>query len=138
MIKTSRQVVLCLLDLSEPQQYHPVSSQSTRRWEIRSQEDLGISKSQKTINKKIAELKQMLDESPEVLTRLQLELTDHCKRQGIERFETPAKLIFVKEIWTPDTGLVTDSLKLKRKQLEQFYAAEISAAYCEFDDVSLN
>ena len=58
--------------------------------------------------------------------------------QGVERFETPAKLIFVKEIWTPDTGLVTDSLKLKRKQLEQFYAAEISAAYCEFDDVSLN
>ena len=80
----------------------------------------------------------MLDESPEVLTRLQLELTDHCKRQGVERFETPAKLIFVKEIWTPDTGLVTDSLKLKRKQLEQFFAAEISVAYCEFDDVSLN
>lgn len=85
--------------------------------------------SQKTINKKLAELKQMLDESPEVLSRLQIELTEHCRKQGIERFETPAKLIFVKEIWTPDTGLVTDSLKLKRKQLEQFYSAEISAAY---------
>ena len=47
MIKTSRQVVLCLLDLSEPQQDHPVSSQSTRRWEIRSQEDRGTSRKSK-------------------------------------------------------------------------------------------
>jgi long-chain acyl-CoA synthetase len=45
------------------------------------------------------------------------------------RFEIPSKIKFVEEIWLPDTGLVTDSMKLKRKQIEQFYSNDIEALY---------
>ena len=47
----------------------------------------------------------------------------------MERFEIPAKVKFVEEIWLPDTGLVTDSLKLKRKAIEKFYATQIDELY---------
>ena len=57
------------------------------------------------------------------------EMTDHCLKQGLERFEIPTRVCFVKEAWLPDSGLVTDSLKLKRKEIEKFYAKEIAALY---------
>ena len=36
---------------------------------------------------------------------------------------------FVQEAWLPDTGLVTDSFKLKRKAIDSFYAKEIQELY---------
>ena len=53
----------------------------------------------------------------------------HCLKQGLNRFEIPTKLKFVPEIWLPDTGLVTDSLKLKRKAIENYYTNDIKALY---------
>ena len=44
-------------------------------------------------------------------------------------FEAPTKIKFVKETWIPDTGLVTDSLKIKRKEIDKFYQKEISQLY---------
>ena len=96
----------------------------TKRDEIESHLEL-----QKSINEKFYELKKMLDNSPHIISRFLKELTDHCLKQNIHRFEIPTKQIFVKEIWTPDTGLVTDSLKLKRRALEKYYDTEISAVY---------
>lgn len=57
------------------------------------------------------------------------DLTEHCLRNGLERFEIPGRFRLVKETWLPDTGLVTDSLKLKRKEIEAYYAREIAALY---------
>jgi long-chain acyl-CoA synthetase len=51
----------------------------------------------------------------------------------LERFEIPGKVKFVEEIWLPDTGLVTDSLKLKRKAIENFYAKQIDEVYARKD-----
>lgn len=56
-------------------------------------------------------------------------IEQHCLKQGLERFEIPQRIKFVDEIWLPDTGLVTDSLKLKRRNIEVFYAKEIDALY---------
>ena len=56
-------------------------------------------------------------------------IVDFCLSQGVERAEIPARVKFVKEVWMPDTGLVTDSLKLKRKEIEKFYAADIKVLY---------
>ena len=39
------------------------------------------------------------------------------------------KLKLVEEVWLPETGLVTDSFKLKRKAIENFYAKEIKSFY---------
>lgn len=48
---------------------------------------------------------------------------------GLERFEIPRKVFLTDDVWTPDTGLITDSLKLKRKPLADHYRAEVSQMY---------
>lgn len=58
------------------------------------------------------------------------ELFEHCVRQGgLERFEVPTRVKFVHETWLPDSGLVTDSLKLKRREIEKFYENDIKRVY---------
>ncbi|CAF3068503.1 unnamed protein product [Rotaria socialis] len=59
------------------------------------------------------------------------QIQDGCKKGGIERFETPQRIKIVKEAWTPETGLVTDALKLKRKAIEQKYKFDIELLYEE-------
>ena len=88
---------------------------------------------------KINELSNVIDKNKEIIRlvesdkklvdKLTKTTIDHCAKQGLEGFERPAKLKFVQEIWMPDTGLVTDSLKLKRKELEKFYKNEILGLY---------
>jgi long-chain acyl-CoA synthetase len=48
---------------------------------------------------------------------------------GLERFETPSRIKLVEEVWLPDTGLVTDSFKLKRKSIELHYAKKLENLY---------
>jgi long-subunit acyl-CoA synthetase (AMP-forming) len=38
-------------------------------------------------------------------------------------------MTFVKEVWLPETGLVTDTFKLKRKAIEAFYKQQIEEMY---------
>ncbi|XP_068136665.1 fatty acid CoA ligase Acsl3 [Hyperolius riggenbachi] len=47
----------------------------------------------------------------------------------LERFEVPAKIRLVAEPWTPETGLVTDAFKLKRKELKSHYQEDIERMY---------
>ena len=47
------------------------------------------------------------------------------------RTEIPQKFAIVEETWLPDTGLVTESFKIKRKSLELFYAKRIEQLYDE-------
>lgn len=60
---------------------------------------------------------------------LNKDINVHCKKQGLQSFEIPKKIFVVKETWLPDTGLVTDSLKLKRKAIENFYKSEIKRLF---------
>ena len=48
----------------------------------------------------------------------------------LERFEVPCKLLLSPEPWTPETGLVTDTFKLKRKELRTHYLDDIARMYC--------
>ncbi|CAF1093575.1 unnamed protein product, partial [Didymodactylos carnosus] len=63
------------------------------------------------------------------------DVQDACRKGGIERFEIPQKIKVVADSWTPDSGLVTDALKLKRKAVEQRYKDIIDNLYKE-DTVS--
>lgn len=81
------------------------------------------------INEKAKEIHSLIESSPKLVEGLTKETMAHCLKLGLQRFEVPTKLKFVPELWLPDTGLVTDSLKLKRKALENFYQKEIEAAY---------
>jgi long-chain acyl-CoA synthetase len=77
----------------------------------------------------LASLCELFDKSEELTNKLTKELFDLCVSQGVAKFEIPLRMKFVKEIWLPDTGLVTDSLKLKRKALQEFYASDIEKLY---------
>lgn len=47
----------------------------------------------------------------------------------LERFEIPIKVRLSPEPWTPETGLVTDAFKLKRKELKNHYLNDIERMY---------
>ena len=71
----------------------------------------------------------LLESNEKLLAKLVQELIDFSLHHRAERFEIPTRVKFVKEMWLPDTGLVTDSLKLKRKEIEKFYAKDIEILY---------
>ncbi|XP_066504604.1 long-chain-fatty-acid--CoA ligase 4 [Hoplias malabaricus] len=47
----------------------------------------------------------------------------------LQRFEIPIKVHLSAEPWTPETGLVTDAFKLKRKELKNHYLNDIERMY---------
>ena len=55
-------------------------------------------------------------------------LTSHAKA-NLEKFEIPRAVGLLPDIWTPDTGLVTAALKLKRKQIQFKYQEIIDDLY---------
>lgn len=52
-------------------------------------------------------------------------IESQCVQAKLQKPEIPQKLRLCAELWTPDTGLVTESFKLKRKSIEAFYAKDI-------------
>ena len=54
---------------------------------------------------------------------------DTCKDNGVDDFEIPQRIKIVTDSWTPDSGLVNDALKLKRKAIEEKYKADIERLY---------
>ncbi|XP_056329819.1 long-chain-fatty-acid--CoA ligase 3a isoform X2 [Danio aesculapii] len=56
-------------------------------------------------------------------------MTEAALTAQLERFEIPRKIRLSVEPWTPDTGLVTDSFKLKRKELKTHYQNDIERMY---------
>ena len=59
-------------------------------------------------------------------------LCDHylvCVSAKLERFEIPQKYTMCPDPWTPDSGLVTDAYKLKRKNIDRHFNHEIDSMY---------
>lgn len=48
---------------------------------------------------------------------------------NLQRFEVPVKVHLSPDPWTPETGLVTDAFKLKRKELKNHYLHDIERMY---------
>lgn len=57
------------------------------------------------------------------------EIAEHGKKYKLAKFEVPAKITLVKEIWTPEMGVVTAAFKLKRKEIQNMYQKEIDLMY---------
>lgn len=74
---------------------------------------------------------QNLIDDGEFNAKILKEIQDACKKGAIEKFETPQRVKIVTENWTPETGLVTDALKLKRKAIETKYKDVIEELYKE-------
>ncbi|MCO5569651.1 hypothetical protein L7F22_023367 [Adiantum nelumboides] len=47
----------------------------------------------------------------------------------LKRYEIPSKLMLLSEPWTPENGLVTAALKLKREHLRTLFAEELEKLY---------
>jgi len=57
------------------------------------------------------------------------ELVNHGRLANLQKFEIPGAVCLAKELWTPDSGLVTAAFKLKRKPIQDFYQKEIDRMY---------
>lgn len=57
------------------------------------------------------------------------QLSEQGKKSRLVKFEIPAKITLSKEVWTPEGGLVTAAFKIKRKDIQDRYKAEISKMY---------
>ncbi|KAI7800817.1 long-chain-fatty-acid--CoA ligase 3a [Triplophysa rosa] len=56
-------------------------------------------------------------------------ITEVALTAQLERFEIPCKICLSTDAWTPETGLVTDAFKLKRKELKTHYQHDIERMY---------
>uniref|UniRef100_T1JTE5 long-chain-fatty-acid--CoA ligase n=2 Tax=Tetranychus urticae TaxID=32264 RepID=T1JTE5_TETUR len=50
---------------------------------------------------------------------------------GLNKYEIPRKIKLCKEEWTPDSGLVTAAMKIRRNELKKFYARDIELMYSD-------
>ena len=57
------------------------------------------------------------------------EVVNHGKSSRLEKFEIPGAVTITGIEWTPDTGLTTAAMKLKRKPLQDHYQADIDRMY---------
>ena len=58
-------------------------------------------------------------------------LTNHAIKSGLLKIEIPTKVKLCSEEWVPDSGLVTAALKIRRKQLLDFFQSDIKRLYCD-------
>ena len=52
-----------------------------------------------------------------------------AKQARLEKFEIPAKIKLIPEPWTPESGLVTAALKLKREVIRKTYDNDLAQLY---------
>jgi len=57
------------------------------------------------------------------------ELQDLGTLSGLKRFEIPSAITLVPEDWTPESGFLTSTSKLKRKIIQEFYQKDINLMY---------
>jgi long-chain acyl-CoA synthetase len=68
---------------------------------------------------------------PDVRAKIEREVMDNLR--DLAKFEMPKKIVLVEEDFTVDNGMLTPTLKVKRRAVEQRHAARIEQAYAEGD-----
>ncbi|KAG8378268.1 hypothetical protein BUALT_Bualt08G0119900 [Buddleja alternifolia] len=70
-----------------------------------------------------------LCEKEETLKEVSSSLLKAAKAAKLEKFETPAKIKLLSEAWTPESGLVTAALKLKREVIRKNFTDDLANLY---------
>ncbi|EEF48390.1 long-chain-fatty-acid CoA ligase, putative [Ricinus communis] len=70
-----------------------------------------------------------LCEKNETKKEVQASLLKDAKKARLEKFEIPAKIKLLSDPWTPESGLVTAALKLKREAVRKAFSDELSKLY---------
>ena len=58
-------------------------------------------------------------------------LFNHGFQAGLKKFEIPKSIALISTPWTPETGLVTATFKLKRKLMQERYKSIIDSLYAQ-------
>ncbi|CAG2113744.1 unnamed protein product, partial [Medioppia subpectinata] len=68
--------------------------------------------------------------NPKIIHHVQNELRQYCQQGGkLHKMEIPARVMLCPEEWTTGNGLVTPALKIRRKNIQNFYQARIDQLY---------
>ncbi|XP_047333747.1 long chain acyl-CoA synthetase 8-like [Impatiens glandulifera] len=70
-----------------------------------------------------------LCEKTETINEVQKSLIKVAKAGKLEKFEIPSKIKLIAEPWTPESGLVTAALKLKRESIKAKYKEDLQKFY---------
>ncbi|NP_001151931.2 Long chain acyl-CoA synthetase 8 [Zea mays] len=70
-----------------------------------------------------------LCQNGQAVKEVQQSLSKAAKAARLERFEVPAKIELLPEPWTPESGLVTAALKLKREQIKAKFKDDLDKLY---------
>ncbi|XP_074283425.1 long chain acyl-CoA synthetase 8-like [Silene latifolia] len=70
-----------------------------------------------------------LCDKAEAIKEVQTSLSKAAKEARLDKFEIPSMIKLVADSWTPESGLVTAALKLKREQLKTKYKSELDKLY---------
>ena len=82
----------------------------------------------KKYNKEDLSFEEMCDDK-DITGGVLRELVNYGKKCKLEKFEIPGGATIIKDIWLPETGLVTAAFKLKRKPIQQQYQIDIDRMY---------
>uniref|UniRef100_M0ZJY6 Long-chain-fatty-acid CoA ligase n=1 Tax=Solanum tuberosum TaxID=4113 RepID=M0ZJY6_SOLTU len=72
---------------------------------------------------------QELCQKEETIKEVYASLVKAAKGARLEKFEIPAKIKLLSEAWTPESGLVTAALKLKRDVIKKAFSQELAQLY---------
>lgn len=81
-----------------------------------------------TLNKEDRPLSELCRDS-DITRAVTQDIIAHAKRVGLNKMEIPTKIKLCSEDWLPDTGLVTAALKIRRKNIHDYYMTEIRNLY---------
>ncbi|AQK57124.1 Long chain acyl-CoA synthetase 8 [Zea mays] len=70
-----------------------------------------------------------LCQNDRAIKEVQQSLSKAAKAARLEKFEVPAKIVLLPEPWTPESGLVTAALKLKREQIKAKFKGDLDKLY---------
>ncbi|XP_059631815.1 long chain acyl-CoA synthetase 9, chloroplastic [Cornus florida] len=70
-----------------------------------------------------------LCQKEETIKEVHGSLVKAAKKARLEKFEIPAKIKLLSEAWTPESGLVTAALKIKRDVIRKSFSEELTKLY---------
>ncbi|KAL8125147.1 hypothetical protein AgCh_012720 [Apium graveolens] len=70
-----------------------------------------------------------LCQNEETLKEVLVSLVKAGKAAHLQKFELPAKIKLLSEPWTPETGLVTAALKIKRDAIRKAFSVDLAQLY---------
>ena len=65
----------------------------------------------------------------DVLAAVLKDVKETCAAAKLAKFETPAKVVLIEELWTPENDMLTAVQKLKRREIVAKHKAAIGTVY---------